>query len=81
MICSICLFTGKRGDVTDGGADRDDPVTVMNGQAVCADHAGLVGNSGKDRHYMITMEVRMRVYESLAALQAAQHAARRAVGQ
>jgi hypothetical protein len=71
MICSICLYTGRQPtDGTTGGTgpDPDDPVTVMNGQAVCVDHAGLVGNGG-DRHRMILIEVRSRGFESLSALQ------------
>lgn len=82
VVCSICIYVGPPRDLVDGvpdGANREDDVAIMNGQSVCIDHAGLVGNGG-DRHYMIMTAVRALGYSGLAELQVAQSAARRAAG-
>jgi hypothetical protein len=79
IVCSICVYVGRPGDAVPDGADPEDMVVVMNGQSVCIDHAGLVGNGG-DRHRMITMAVRERGYDTLGELQLAASAARREAG-
>lgn len=77
IVCSICVYVGRPGDAVPDGADPEDMVVIMNGQSVCIEHAGLVGNGG-DRHSVIMMAVRERGYSSLAELQTAASAARRA---
>lgn len=77
IVCSVCVYVGRPGDDLADGADPEDMVVVVNGQSVCIDHAGLIGNGG-DRHNMITRAVRERGYDSLSELQVAASAARRA---
>jgi hypothetical protein len=79
IVCSICTYVGRPGDAVPDGADPGDMVVIMNGQSVCIEHAGLIGNGG-DRHHAITTAVRERGYSSLSELQAAASAARRAAG-
>lgn len=79
IVCSICVYVGRPGDSVPDGADPEDMVVVMNGQSVCIDHAGLVGNGG-DRHHMIATAVRELGYASLSELQLAASAARREAG-
>lgn len=66
MICSICLFVGGTVPVRR--------VTVINGQAVCPEHSGLV--QGGEHRAALYRLVEQTGHASLAEYQAAEAARR-----
>ncbi|MEV4416141.1 hypothetical protein [Catellatospora sp. NPDC049609] len=57
LICSICLYVLPRPDLGEDATAETEMVTVINGQATCVRHAGIV--AGGEHSIMLLAAVRM----------------------
>jgi hypothetical protein len=53
LTCALCMFVK-----VETGEDRDDRMTIINGQAVCGEHAGYVQGGGFSSAYSLAVTQR-----------------------